>query len=272
MLMVSKKDNGVLFTIDHEVLIETSESVKPQKPLHYHDHYALQLVIDGEGVTVFNGPKFPISKGSFFLCRPCDHYSLSGDNLKTRHIRTMESFLPKWVLNETAALNNPIVVILDNADFKSVNELIVLAERELKRDDFYRFEVIKDICAIVYTIFFRNAFAQEDQRDQLIQRVCYFIEHNNRFKDKITLEEISKYVGYSKYYTSAMFRKSCDRTLQEYIIGVRIDYAKTLLTKTDFSITKIIEECGFSSSSSFYTQFKKCVGISPLQYRKNARD
>lgn len=269
--MSFKSDDQVLFSLESDVLIETSGIIASYSPLHYHDHFELELVIGGEGKQIFNGQEFPLKKGSFFLCRPIDNHQITGNDIKLRHIKAKDSFLPKWVLNKAYALNNPIVIELNEAEFTSLNELMILAEREQQENEEYASEIIKEICSIAYTIFFRKALIGEGKKQELINRICYFVQHNNRFKEKITLEEIAEYVGYSKSYTSTMFRKCCNRTIQDYIINVRIEYAKGLLLKTDYPITRIIEECGFSSSSSFYMKFVELVGTPPLQYKKNVK-
>ena len=99
--------------------------------------------------------------------------------------------------------------------------------------------------------------------------LIYYLQKNNRFTQKVTLDEISKYVGYSKFYTSSMFHKQYGMTIQEFIINQRIEYAKKLIIETDLSITEIVIESGFTSTSNFYSKFIKCVGCSPLQFRKD---
>ena len=47
-----------------------------------------------------------------------------------------------------------------------------------------------------------------------------------------------------------------------------VDEAKKLLRTTDRSVSDIAVDCGFESFSYFSTVFKKVVGITPVQYRK----
>jgi AraC-like DNA-binding protein len=61
------------------------------------------------------------------------------------------------------------------------------------------------------------------------------------------------------------------QSFYEYINLYRVDDAKQLLsdaTKDQLSIIDIGLEAGFKSNSTFYTQFKKYQGQTPLQYRK----
>ena len=48
----------------------------------------------------------------------------------------------------------------------------------------------------------------------------------------------------------------------------RIDKAKALLSETDKSISEIVEDLGFVSSSHFYDLFHKLTGMSPGAYHE----
>lgn len=55
----------------------------------------------------------------------------------------------------------------------------------------------------------------------------------------------------------------------EFIVREKIDQAKVILRETRQTVTSIAMELGFSSSQHFSVLFKKYVGESPIQYRKN---
>jgi len=56
-----------------------------------------------------------------------------------------------------------------------------------------------------------------------------------------------------------------------YLRTIRIHISQRLLSETDQSIPIVAEQAGFASESHFCRVFRELVGISPLQYRKNAR-
>ena len=104
--------------------------------------------------------------------------------------------------------------------------------------------------------------------DNIISKILCFLQKNNHFVDKITLDEITDNIGYSKYYTSYIFHKIYGITIQEFIINQRIEYAKKMMLETNYSISEIISECGFSSSSNFYAKLYQKVGCPPLKFKK----
>ena len=56
--------------------------------------------------------------------------------------------------------------------------------------------------------------------------------------------------------------------ITDFLTRCRIEEAKRLLRTTDQSVSDIAVESGFESFSYFSTVFKKVVGMTPVQYRK----
>ena len=54
----------------------------------------------------------------------------------------------------------------------------------------------------------------------------------------------------------------------QYVIKRRIGEAQTLLMDTDLPVAVISEQLGYSNPWNFSTAFRKCVGMSPSQYRE----
>ncbi len=90
----------------------------------------------------------------------------------------------------------------------------------------------------------------------------------DNFKHPITLEEISKMVGFNPTYFSSLFKKETGMNFLEYLIDIRIEKAKELLKETDKSVSSIAFEVGYSDLKHFSKLFKKLTGLKPSEYRK----
>ena len=64
------------------------------------------------------------------------------------------------------------------------------------------------------------------------------------------------------------FRSATGRTLRDYVEEVRIKRAVALLVSTDYTLTKIAFECGFSSQSYFSYAFRRRMGRTPREYAR----
>ena len=75
--------------------------------------------------------------------------------------------------------------------------------------------------------------------------------------------------GFDKDYLRRCFKKEVGKTPLEYLTSLRMEQAKTLLIQQTFSgVEAVATACGFSDPFYFSTCFKRHVGTSPLQYRK----
>lgn len=73
--------------------------------------------------------------------------------------------------------------------------------------------------------------------------------------------------GVTPEHLCRTFRKYLGFTPQAYLNDQRLNYAANLLKHSDHSIIDIVYECGFQSESTFYHNFSRRYGVSPLKYR-----
>ncbi|MEJ2436531.1 MAG: AraC family transcriptional regulator [Sulfurovaceae bacterium] len=103
---------------------------------------------------------------------------------------------------------------------------------------------------------------------QSIYKVIYYIEQN--YNDDLTLEELSKVAGFSKYHFHRIFKSIVGENLSDYIRRIRL--SNTILKfKTNLNITEIAQTSGYETNASFSKAFKKHFGITPKEFSKNAK-
>lgn len=73
---------------------------------------------------------------------------------------------------------------------------------------------------------------------------------------------------YSKEHMIRQFKSAMGMTPYRYWRSIRFRQVCSVLESTDLSVSKICEDFGFSSVSSFSRQFREFVGQSPSEYRK----
>lgn len=96
----------------------------------------------------------------------------------------------------------------------------------------------------------------------------YIKKHYNEPLSRKELAE--KYFVHPNYF-SYIFKEYTSVSLREYISFVRMEKAKELLLYTNYSISDIAIQTGYSSMTYFIKQFKKELDITPKQYRKQAK-
>ena len=103
--------------------------------------------------------------------------------------------------------------------------------------------------------------------DGCIQKAIQYIQQN--INQHLTVGDVARYVGFSKSYFSAYFKKTLGFSVSTFILRCKLEEGKKLLQYTDKSISTISTFLCFSSQSHFHTAFKKLFGVTPSEYRKN---
>ena len=74
---------------------------------------------------------------------------------------------------------------------------------------------------------------------------------------------------YDYSHLSRVFSQHEQDTIEHYVIKLRIEKAKELLTYGDKNVSEVAYRIGYSSAAHFSRQFKKIVGVSPSIYQDN---
>lgn len=77
---------------------------------------------------------------------------------------------------------------------------------------------------------------------------------------------------YDYSHLSRLFSNNESDTIEHFVINLRIEKAKELLTYKDQNVSEIAYRLGYVSAAHFSRQFKKLVGIAPSLYRDNPSD
>ena len=105
-----------------------------------------------------------------------------------------------------------------------------------------------------------------DDANTLVVKIKKYIREHI---DDVNRSQIAEYFYLSPSYLSKRFRRETGESLIEYIQKERINLAKDLLLYSDYSISDIAVQTGYPNFSHFSKQFRKFVGCTPNEFRKN---
>ncbi|GAA0891595.1 hypothetical protein GCM10009122_12740 [Fulvivirga kasyanovii] len=91
-----------------------------------------------------------------------------------------------------------------------------------------------------------------------------WVEQNHA--SAVTVEEMADIAMINPYHFIRIFKKTYGLTPHQYLIEVRIDKARLLLSERGRSVSSVCHAVGFDSLSSFSRLFKARVGVSPRLY------
>ena len=84
----------------------------------------------------------------------------------------------------------------------------------------------------------------------------------------MTNEILAKECNISEIYLRKLFDKHLNTTPKQYILEIRLQKAKQMLSENTLKISAISKKCGFSSANNFWRFFKTKTGITPVEYAK----
>lgn len=104
----------------------------------------------------------------------------------------------------------------------------------------------------------------KDQKEA-VRKVINYIEKN--LEKEINLDNISKNIGYSKFYLNRIFTEHTGITIHKYLQNRRLTVAAEKLVRTDKPIIEIAYEAGYDTQQSFSFAFKQAYLYPPKIYR-----
>ncbi|MCF0132459.1 MAG: AraC family transcriptional regulator [Blautia sp.] len=223
----------------------------------------------GKGEFVVNNQKSVIMKGQGLLIYPSVPHSYRGltDDWMMDFFAFDGMIVPE-LMKELGLIDSGVYNLAKPGIFEAyIKELecIFTSNSRFKKLDYsekcYRFLV--DLAQNTKRVI-DSEYVYENE---LIRNMVFFME--NHYDSAITLTEFSKRFGYSKEYLCACFKKSMNQTIMQYLQKIRISRARIfLLQYPEKPVCEIAAMCGFESPSYFGYIFKKEMGITPEQYRK----
>jgi YesN/AraC family two-component response regulator len=232
------------------------------------DSFLIVYTISGKGLLRYEGKEYILSSGQCFYinCMKHHYYEALSNN-------TWE-FL--WVhFNGSNALGYykefvkngfKLLTIQDKFLFESTLRRIIAIN--VKKD--ISTEIISSnlIINLLSELLIQTSTneAQTIFIPDYVKSAMKYIDQN--FHTTITLDDLEKNIGISKFYLSKEFKKYTGSTIGEYIISNRLSCAKELLKYSDLSIHEITYQSGMNNVSHFINLFKTREGTTPLAFRK----
>lgn len=114
-----------------------------------------------------------------------------------------------------------------------------------------------------------SAPTADDLDNRHIHDAIQFMTTN--YTQNIGVDAVAEYVGLDRCYFSKLFKSHLRKSPKRFLVDYRIGKASTLLSRTDMTVEEIARATGHESPNYFSRVFKRCVGVSPSEFRKKKR-
>ena len=86
--------------------------------------------------------------------------------------------------------------------------------------------------------------------------------------EDFSLERLATQAGLSKFHFQRLFKSALDVSPSRYHINLRMNLARQLLRETKKSVVDVALEVGYADPSHFAKLFRREIGLSPSDYRR----
>lgn len=145
-----------------------------------------------------------------------------------------------------------------------------LEKNESESDKVALFEIYARIFRIAYTISKNpeGTYIGSSQDELTLgEKMAIYIASN--YQEKISVTDISHYVGLHPDYANRLFKKNFGQTLKDFLTEQRIIHAQRMLLTTRKKVIDIAFESGFNSLSRFNASFLEVTKSTPKEYRNS---
>ncbi|UZO80846.1 AraC family transcriptional regulator [Aquimarina sp. ERC-38] len=109
-----------------------------------------------------------------------------------------------------------------------------------------------------------NAPLKSFEMDKIIESSQYIVENMSK---PISIFTLTNLTSLSEKKLQSGYRYLFHKSINKYILEVRLEKTRELIETTDFTISEILYSCGLNNRSYFSKKFKERYGILPSDYR-----
>ena len=219
--------------------------------------------------------------GMFMMPGGMDFSVRVGGTLRSLHLYLRRAVLEDVAGDLVAGDPGRVEILPRFGNTDPLIERLMLGVRNVLHDDDPSTAVYVDYLAraIVARLIRRHSAAsvvsspaltsQQKGGRQIGKAIDFMEAHLERSLD---LAMIAEAAGISPSHFARRFRATVGKAPHQYLIQIRIDRAKRLLSESDKGIAEIAFACGFASQEHLTRLFKRSCGLTPAGFRKARRD
>lgn len=265
-----------LSTIKYSNIFITKLGLMQDNPNQYYEYipnerhdYCLQYVTSGEGVFYTNGVTYKLQKNDLFLLPKSrnHYYKANPDNPYNYYwIHFNGSGFDKYLSLIGLSDSSPVIHNLNNEEIvKTFSKLIEISKKNANINQLRLLSLGYELLYLLASETILQERNDADIKEELCNDITNYIVEN--FKKPLTLDHIAKNFSMDKYYILRIYKKITGFTPIQFLINYRIEYSCFLL-KQGYPVNEVAFMCGFNDIPNFSVRFKKVVGTSPAEFKK----
>lgn len=253
---------------------------------HYHDFYEIFIPLETNVAHLVDSRYYPLMQNDIVLLKPgCLHMSVY-PKINEAQKRLIIDFrladgipgLEHEMKRFFSLFEKEIPIFRFPPDITAeiigvLNEIFVIGKTKSALWEVALYSKFIEFLWVIYKNTPYNCFNEKRNIESKEQKIYYIQDYiNTHYREDLSLEKISDEFAISPYYLSHIFKEMTGLNFVNYVQSIRVRNVLQLLTYSDESISSIIENCGFTSTSQFNRVFHQFLGISPSSFRRSQEE
>lgn len=262
-------------TESHQCFIS---SIKYASPMHCHDFFEFFIITSGNAIHNINGQKQQIGEGTLVFIRPDDVHGYEYDGERDcqfvnipytkKAIQDAFEYIGKSFCSQRLLTPEmPPYVVLSpiekNNLIERFNKIYMFPPEDKQR---VRIQLRSILVEILTQYFPIDKNIDTQPMPLWLESLLTQMQKKENFTAGV--ERIYKLSGRSIGHINRVFKERMNITPTDYVNHIRLNYAKSLLMTTSYSVVDIAMEAGFNNLSHFYHIFKEHFNVTPSMFRK----
>ena len=234
----------------------------------------LFLLVKSDAIFYINGKRNLVKKNSYVLLQPKTPCLYQGAN---------ENYEDDWFFfNMTDEEKSELLekgLVFDTPVFLGNIEEISSLIHQISYNHFSADIYHEEIKILLTSVLFLKTAQQA--KSKIIQSPDVLASKNDKLTYLRTrlfeepalfsgIDEMAAYMNLSRSGFQHLYSHTFGVSVIHDVINGRIEKAKSLLSRTNFSVTEISTKCGYKSEFHFMRQFKKETGLTPTEFRRSS--
>lgn len=271
-----KKINPIVSSefVTMHLVDEKYHETHPQLFHRHDDVLELLYIMNGNGQYMVDGRTYVVQQGSLIVCNAgimhgeAPHWK---NNMLSYCCVLRGISLPNLPQNNLYSPScNPVFFLSDDRSiFQHV--LLALYESSLQPAASYINNLLANaLLNITYIKICNRQLSDpgmQENHEEFIQNIIQFLDEH--YMEPLTLAELGAKFHISQHYLSHIFKEEIGIAPIKYLMQRKIGESQNLLMNTELPLSVISDMLSFNDSAHFSRMFKKYVGLTPSEYRRN---
>lgn len=257
-------------------------------PWHWHPEIELTLILNGDIAYQANDSLYQLKAGEGLFCNT--NVLHSGHRFQEPDCSYLSiTFHPRFLYGYSSSImqNKYMNHILKSSSLASIHfvpecdwhkqvlekmeQIRMLLEEKPVSMELQVQIVLMEIWRQIYEhVELKSASGTENGRDT--ERIRHIMEYiQKHYAEKITLEDLAGQIHLCKSESCRLFKRYMNESMFDYLLEYRIEKSLELLRRPELDVTQVAGQVGFGNPGYYAKIFRRKMGCTPMEYRKNRK-